>query len=41
VAVDGSGNVYVAHTGNNVVKEILAVNGSIPASPTIGTLMVL
>jgi hypothetical protein len=38
VAVDGSGNVYVADTGNNAVKEILAVNGVIPASPTIRTL---
>jgi sugar lactone lactonase YvrE len=38
VAVDSSGNVYVADTLNNAVKEILAVNGSIPASPTIVTL---
>jgi len=38
VAVDGNGNVYVADTGNNAVKEILAVGGSIPASPTIETL---
>ncbi len=38
LAVDGSGNVYVADSGNNAVKEILAVNGSIPASPTINTL---
>ena len=38
VAVDGSGNVYVADTSNNAVKEILAVNGSIPATPTIKTL---
>jgi sugar lactone lactonase YvrE len=30
--------VYVADTGNNVVKEMLAVGGSIPASPTINTL---
>jgi hypothetical protein len=35
VAVDGSGNIYVADPGSNAVKEILAVNGSIPASPTI------
>jgi sugar lactone lactonase YvrE len=35
LAVDGSGNVYVA---DGVVKEMLAVNGSIPASPTIKTL---
>jgi large repetitive protein len=38
VAVDGSGNVFVADFGNNAVKEILAVNGSIPATPTIKTL---
>ena len=38
MAVDGSGNVYVADTGNNAVKELLAVNGSIPASPTINAL---
>ena len=36
VAVDGSGNVFV--TGNNAVYEVIAVNGSIPASPTIRTL---
>ena len=35
VAVDGSGNVYVADSTNNAVKEIVAVGGSIPASPTI------
>jgi hypothetical protein len=39
VAVDGAGNVYVADQGNNAVKEIVAVGGSIPASnPTIRTL---
>jgi streptogramin lyase len=38
VAVDGSGNVYVADFGNSAIKEIVAVNGSIPASPTINTL---
>jgi len=37
-AVDSSGNVYVADLANNVVKEILAVNGAVPASPTIRTL---
>jgi len=38
VAVDSSGNVYVADTGHNAVKEMLAVDGVIPASPTIVTL---
>jgi large repetitive protein len=38
IAVDGSGNVFVADTYNNAVKEIVAVNGVIPASPTILTL---
>ena len=39
VAVDGSGNVFVADSVNSAVKEIVAVNGSIPASnPTINTL---
>ena len=33
-----SGDVFVADTYNNAVKEILAVNGSIPANPTINTL---
>jgi sugar lactone lactonase YvrE len=38
VAVDGSGNVYVADNGNSAVEEIMAVGGVIPASPTINTL---
>jgi NHL repeat len=38
VAVDRSGNVFVADTVNSLVKEIVAVNGSIPPSPTILTL---
>ncbi len=37
-AVDAFGNVYVADTANNAVKEIVAVDGVIPASPTIVTL---
>ncbi len=36
IAVDGSGNVFVAY--GNAVKEILAVGGIIPSSPTINTL---
>jgi sugar lactone lactonase YvrE len=41
ITVDSSGNVYYtdldtsSNFQNNTVKEILAVNGSIPASPTI------
>ena len=38
VAVDGSGNVFVADFGDNAVKEIVALSGSIPPSPTIATL---
>ena len=38
VAVDQSGNVFVADYGNNAVKEIVAVNGRIPTNPTIRTL---
>jgi sugar lactone lactonase YvrE len=38
LTVDASGNVFVADTHNFAVKEIVAVNGSIPASPTIKTL---
>jgi sugar lactone lactonase YvrE len=38
VAVDGAANIYVGDTNNNAVKEILAVNGSIPPSPSILTL---
>ena len=36
IAVDGVGDVFVADDGR--VKEILAVNGSIPANPIINTL---
>ena len=39
VTVDGNGNVYVTDNGNSAIKEILAVNGTIPATnPTINTL---
>jgi predicted outer membrane repeat protein len=37
VAVDGSGNVYVADTSHNSVKELMAVGGVVPASPTVVT----
>jgi sugar lactone lactonase YvrE len=35
VAVDGLGNVYVGDTNNSLLKEIMAVNGSIPPNPEI------
>ena len=35
VVVDGSGDVFVADTANNAIKEIVVVGGTIPASPTI------
>jgi sugar lactone lactonase YvrE len=38
VAVDKSGNIFVADTGNNAIEEVLAVNGKIPANPTIKAL---
>ena len=38
IAVDSSGNVYVTDTQNNALKEIVAVNGAVPASPTIRSL---
>jgi sugar lactone lactonase YvrE len=38
VAVDRNGNVFFADVNSNTVNEILAVNGTIPASPTINTL---
>jgi DNA-binding beta-propeller fold protein YncE len=39
VAVDSTGNVYVADTYNKAVKEIVAVNGVVPVSPVINTLV--
>jgi sugar lactone lactonase YvrE len=38
VAVDASGDVFVADTFNDAIKELVAVGGSIPASPVIRTL---
>ena len=37
VAVDGSGNVYFTEVDGTAIQEMLAVNGSVPASPTIKT----
>ena len=38
VAVDSQGDVFVADTNDNQIKEIVAVDGIIPASPAILTL---
>jgi sugar lactone lactonase YvrE len=41
--VDGNGNIYLAASdsggGSSTIQEVLAVNGSIPANPTILTLV--
>ena len=37
MAVDASGNVFVTDSSSNLVQEMLAVSGSIPASPTVQT----
>ncbi len=39
MAVDGTGNVFIADDADNTVYEILAVNGSIPANPTTTNLI--
>ena len=38
LAVDAKGDLFVADAENMAIYEIVAVNGSIPASPTIRTL---
>jgi DNA-binding beta-propeller fold protein YncE len=38
VAVDGSGNVFVADVASNAVKEIVAVNGMVSSSSTVNTI---
>jgi hypothetical protein len=38
VAVDGEGDVFVADTSNNVVKEIVAVGGVVSSSSTVNTI---
>jgi streptogramin lyase len=38
VAVDASGDLFVTDLAGNAVEEFVAVNGSLPASPTIRTL---
>jgi hypothetical protein len=37
LAVDASGNVFIGNWNNQELDEIVAVNGSIPANPTIKT----
>ena len=38
IAVDGSGDVFFADSYDKVVKELVAVNGGIPTSPTINSI---
>jgi sugar lactone lactonase YvrE len=38
IAVDSSGDLFVADTFHQAIKEFVAVNGSIPPSPTILTI---
>ncbi|HZL26312.1 MAG TPA: NHL repeat-containing protein, partial [Acidobacteriaceae bacterium] len=38
IVVDGNGNVYFTDLSSGSVKEIVAVGGVIPASPTVNTL---
>ena len=38
MAVDGSGNVFVADTNNSAVKEIVAVSGVVSSSSTVNTI---
>ena len=38
IAVDSSGDVFVADTFHQAIKEFVAVNGSVPSSPTILTI---
>jgi sugar lactone lactonase YvrE len=36
--LDDNGNLFVAYYGSGLIKEFMAVNGTIPASPTINIL---
>jgi len=40
IAVDSNGNIYVTEPYSNAVEEILAVDGSIPTSPTTVSIVV-
>jgi sugar lactone lactonase YvrE len=35
LAIDGGGNLFVTDDTNNTVKEVLSVNGTIPATPSV------
>ncbi len=37
VAIDGSGDVFIVDSGNNAVKEIVAVAGKVSSSSTVNT----
>jgi ribosomal protein S11 len=37
VAVDRAGNIYIADTGNNVIREVTASNGQIKTVAGTGT----
>ena len=37
LTVDGSGNLFFADPVHSKVEEVVAVNGVIPASPTVNT----
>ena len=39
LATDSQGNLYVGDSSTHTISEVLAVNGVIPASPTIRTLI--
>ena len=39
LGVDGSGDVFVLNFGNGTVSEVFAVNGSVPANPTVQTIV--
>ncbi len=39
LAVDGAGDVFVLNYGNGTVSELVAVNGAVPANPTILTVV--
>jgi len=38
IAVDGNGDLFVTNVGSSTLYEMVAVNGEVPASPTIKTI---